>query len=74
MPSTGVSVWRLCGSSLGLLAGGQPEALAVHLQDVDVVGEPVQQRAGQPFGAKYGCPFIERQVGGDQVSKKCAVD
>ena len=27
----------------------QTVALAVHLQDVDMVGEAVQQRAGQPF-------------------------
>ena len=27
-------------------------ALAVHFQDVDVVGEAVQQRAGEPFRAE----------------------
>jgi hypothetical protein len=27
----------------------EAEAVAVHLQDVDVVGEAVEQRAGEPF-------------------------
>jgi hypothetical protein len=34
-------------------------ATAVHLQDVDVVGEPVQQGAGEPLGAEDLSPFIE---------------
>ena len=38
-------------------------AVAVHLQDVDVVGETVPQRSGQPFDLD---PFAERQVGSDQ--------
>ena len=44
----------------------QPVALAIHLQDVDVVGEAVQQRAGQPLRTEDFGPFVERQVGGDQ--------
>ena len=40
-------------------------ALAVHLQDVDVVGEPVQQRAVEPFGAEDPGPFIDGKVGRD---------
>jgi hypothetical protein len=31
-----------------------------------MMGEPVEQGAGEPFGAEYGSPFIERQVAGDQ--------
>ena len=31
-----------------------------------MVGEPVQQRAGEPFRAEDFGPFVERQVGGDQ--------
>ena len=46
---------------------GEPIAFAVHLQDVDMMGEPVEQGAGEPFGAEYGRPFIERQIAGDQV-------
>ena len=40
-------LWSLRGSVLP--AALEPVALAVHLQDVDVVGEPVQQRAGEAF-------------------------
>jgi hypothetical protein len=31
-----------------------------------MMGEPVEQGGGVPFGAEYGSPFIERQVAGDQ--------
>ena len=55
--------WRRCG---GLPAALEPVALAVHLQDVDVMGEPVQQRPGQPLRAEDLGPFVEWQVGGDQ--------
>ena len=41
-------------------------AVAVHLQDMDVVGEPVQQRAGEAFRPEHLDPLIERQVGGDR--------
>ena len=41
-------------------------AVAVHLQDVDVVGEPVQQRSGQPLRVEHVGPFVEGQVGGHQ--------
>ncbi len=44
----------------------QAVALAVHLEDVDVVGQPVEQRAGEPFGAEDARPLVERQVAGDQ--------
>ena len=44
----------------------EPIAVAVHLEDVDVMGEAVEQRAGQAFGAEHLGPFVERQVGGDQ--------
>ncbi len=54
----------LGGNSLS--ATLEPVALAVHLQDMDVVGETVQQRAGEAFRAKYFGPLIEGKVGGDQ--------
>ena len=41
-----------CVRSLGygvVAAALEPVALAVHLQDVDVVGEPVQQCSGEPL-------------------------
>ena len=40
-------------------------AVAVHLQDMDVVGEPVQQRAGEAFRSEHVGPLVEGQVGGD---------
>src|ERR1017187_874578 len=36
-------------------------AFPVHLQDVDVMGEPVQQDSCQPFGSERLGPFVERQ-------------
>ena len=41
---------------------GETVAVAVHLEDVDVVGEPVEQGAGQALGAERGCPLVEGQV------------
>ena len=41
-------------------------AVAVHLQDVDVVGEAVQQGTGEAFRAKHFGPLVEGEVGGDQ--------
>ena len=40
-------------------------ALAVHLQNVDVMGETVEQCAGQAFRAKHRSPLVEWQVRGD---------
>ena len=50
----------LSRSPLRLLAGGEPVAFAVHLQDVDMM--EVEQGTREPFRAEYGSPFIERQV------------
>ena len=44
----------------------QTEAVAVHLEDVDVVSEAVEQSAGEPFRAEDFGPFGEGQVAGDQ--------
>jgi len=44
----------------------EAEAVAVHLQDVDVMGKSVEQSAGQPFRAEDFGPFGEGQVAGDQ--------
>src|SRR6516162_7726656 len=43
----------------------QAVAFAVHLQDVNMVGEAVQQGSGQPLRAQHLGPFLERQVAGD---------
>ena len=50
----------------GFFAGGQPEAFAVHLEDVNMMGEPVEQSAGEAFGTKDRGPFIKGQIAGDQ--------
>ena len=41
-------------------------AVAIHFQDMDMVGEAIQQSSGQTFRAEYLRPLIERQVGGHQ--------
>lgn len=51
---------------LSRLALGQAIAFAVHLEDVDVVGQSVEERAGQALGAEGFRPFIEWQVTRDQ--------
>jgi len=48
-----------------LLALLEPVALAVHLQDVDVVGETIEHGPGEALGAEDLGPLIERQVAGD---------
>jgi hypothetical protein len=56
----------LFGSLLleALLALAEPVALAVSLEDMDPVREPVEQRAGQSLAAHDLGPALERQVGG----------
>ena len=43
----------------------EPEAVAVHLEDVDVMSKPIEQRAGQSLGAEHPGPLIEGQIAGD---------
>ena len=52
------------GILVGLPALSEPVALAVHLQDVNVVSKAVQQRSVQPRRAEHFGPFVEGQVGG----------
>ena len=55
-----VGFWSL--PALGLLALpalSQPVAFAVHLEDVDVVGEPVEERAGEALRAEHLGPLVE---------------
>jgi len=52
------------GFSGAALAGSV--AVAVHLKDVDMVGQPVEQRAGEALGVEGLGPFIEREVADDQ--------
>src|SRR6516165_947963 len=48
-----------------LLALFEPVTVAVHFQDVNVVGQPVEQRTGQPLGPEHARPLVERQIAGD---------
>ena len=48
-----------------LTAVFEPIAFAVHLKDVDVMGQTIQQCACEPFGTKDFGPLIERQVRGN---------
>jgi hypothetical protein len=51
-----------CGRSSFAAALLEPVAVAVHLKDVYVMGKPVEQSAGEPFGAEDLGPFLEGQV------------
>ena len=61
------------GLALLRLGGGAPTAgelaeaiaLAVHREDLNVMGEPDEERARETLRAEYGCPFLEGQVRGD---------
>ena len=44
------------------LALFEPVAVAVHLEDMDVMGEPVEQCAGEPLGGEHAGPLVERQI------------
>ena len=48
------------GGAAFALALLEAEAIAVHLQDVDVVSEPVQQGAGQTLRSQNLGPFGKR--------------
>ena len=67
---TGSSVGWVVGSvsSRGLTPAAlvEPVAVTVHLEDVDVVGEAIEERAGEALGAEHLGPFVEGQIGGDQ--------
>ena len=43
---------------------GEAIAFAVHFQDVHVMGQPVEESAGQSLEAKDACPFVEGQIAG----------
>ena len=60
-----VRIIRDLGSN-ALPAVPEAVAVAVHLQDVDVVGEPIQQGSGQSLRPEDRGPFVEGEVGGAQ--------
>ena len=41
-------------------------AFAIHLQNVHMVRQPIEQRSGQAFCAEGFRPLFERQVAGDE--------
>src|SRR5690349_5580277 len=43
----------------------EPIALAVHLENMDVMGKPIEESAGQTVVPEHHGPFVERQVRGD---------
>ena len=57
-----------CGLRLALagLALAEAVTFAVHFKNVHVVGQAVQKRTGQAFGAKGFGPLVEGQIAGDQ--------
>ena len=59
----------VCGVVVsGLLPGpalSETVGLAIHLEDVDVMGQAIEQRAGQTLIAEDAGPLVERQVGDD---------
>ena len=60
-------VARLSGLWLALasLALFEPVAVAVQFEDVDVVGQSVEQRTGQPLRSEHAGPLVEWQIAGD---------
>jgi hypothetical protein len=64
-PSLSDRWYRRSGSGLGAAfpaALFEAGAVAVHLQDVDVMGKAVEQGAGQPFRAEDLYSLLERQI------------
>src|SRR4028118_1936507 len=66
VPRTLAGVGRDLGFALPPSTGFQAIALAVPLEDVDVVREPIEEGPGQPLRAEHGRPLVEGQVAGDQ--------
>ena len=52
-PEFGCRSAQLLWLALASLALFQPITVAVHFEDVDVVGEAIQQGAGEPLRAKH---------------------
>ena len=60
-----LSLFRLGVLALGSAALTQPEALAVHFQNMDMVCQAVENGACEAFRSADLGPFVERQVGRD---------
>lgn len=57
---------RACAPSWTLRAGLWLIAVAVHLDNADVMWQPVEQRAGEALGTEGLGPLIEGQTAGKQ--------
>ena len=55
-----------CGLGLTGTALAEAIAVAVHLEDADMMCQPVEQRAGQALGAEGLGPLVEGQIAGNQ--------
>ena len=53
------------GVRTAALAVPESVTLAVHLEDVDMVGEPNEQRAGEALGGEDAGPFVEGKIASD---------
>jgi hypothetical protein len=53
------------GRAPAVLALPETIAVTVHLEDVDVMGEAVEERTGQALGAEHAGPLVEKQIAGD---------
>ena len=64
--SLGSVVRRIGGSgaALRVLALLEPIAVAVHFEDMDVMGESVEQGAGKALGGEHAGPLVEGKVAG----------
>src|SRR5258708_36225931 len=67
LSSRGLFVARLSGLWLALasLALFETIAFAAHFEDVDVVGQSVEQRTGQPLRPEHAGPLVEWQIAGN---------
>ena len=63
---SGAVQWRFGSGATGpTLALGKLEAVAIHLEDMDVMREAIEKRAGQPLGDEDGRPLVEWQIARD---------
>ena len=69
-PDEGKEVGSARGAFLTCATVIEPEALAVQLEDVHMVGEAVEQRSGEALGAEALGPLVEGQIGGNYVESR----
>jgi hypothetical protein len=58
MSAAGVVVRPVGGAGVAL-AVFEPAAVAVHLEDEDVMGEAIEQRASETLGGEHSGPLVE---------------